>query len=203
MSQTRFLDFLTVSADLDEEAFVAHYPAPALIIEPFQIVEFHAPLTRKISAQLLEPNVEPPPAPRDVEATASWPAEGPASWKRTTQRFVHPDATIAWLLPGPNNQVAGLLSAGRGQSNDLVFANDTVSTFHLLLHERADHWLIEDYDAANGTFLNGHRLPPFERRRLDDRAAIRLGNAVVAKCFFAATLWRFCRLIRSMQERSG
>lgn len=206
---TKVADLLQTTHDLGLDAFVMAHPASALVVEPFAITNSARPITRKVSRAALFDNPLIPdavPYPTEEEETdettvirrTSSPEER-ETWRRGPQAFLHPEARVVWLVSGSSNQIPGILTAGRGKKNDLVFHNETVSKVHALFHRRQDHWLIEDHASANGTFLNGAPLPPYERRRLNQRAAIRLGDSIHATLFDAEALFRFCGLLRSMQ----
>jgi len=55
---------------------------------------------------------------------------------------------------------------GRDRENDLVIAARTVSRSHARLFEDAGRWFVEDRGSANGTFLNGQRIPPHTPMRV-------------------------------------
>ncbi|MGE0708136.1 MAG: FHA domain-containing protein [Planctomycetota bacterium] len=194
MSRTPFFDLLARTSGLDEAAFLAEHPAAALLVEPFvsSPLALQAPLTRKLSYAEMQRQEQEPALEPAVEL------EG--GFKRSSDRFLHPDATVCWLEPGPEAWVEGILTLGRGERCDLVFPDETVSKVHALLHRRPDGWLIEDHASANGTFLNGTRLNPYARAAFEDRATLRLGRAVVSKLFLPGTLFRFCRLLRAMDD---
>jgi pSer/pThr/pTyr-binding forkhead associated (FHA) protein len=67
-----------------------------------------------------------------------------------------------WLtLPdGAEQQLAERLTIGRDAENDLVLPVTTVSRRHAVLTAHEGRWSIEDCGSANGTYLNGNRLPP-------------------------------------------
>ncbi len=210
---TKVADLLQTTQDLGLEAFVMAHPATALVVEPFTVTTVSPPRTRKlrrssILSNPLLPEAEPHPDPDDENTEETMvirrgSREGQKkkeTWRRSPEGFLHPEAHVVWLVSGPSNQIPGILTAGRGRKCDLVFNNETVSKVHALLHRRQDHWLIEDHASANGTFLNGAPLPPYERRRLNERAAIRLGDSIQATLFHAEALFRFCGLLRSMQD---
>ena len=207
---TKVADLLLTTQNMGLETFVMAHPATALVVEPFAITTVSPPRTRKLNrSSFLEnpliPDAEPYPTPEEESDETMVIRRDPESakkketWRRSPQGFLHPEAHVVWLVSGSSNQIPGILTAGRGRKSDLVFNNETVSKVHALLHRRQDHWLIEDHASANGTFLNGTPLPPYERRRLNERAAIRLGDSIHATLFGAEALFRFCGLLRSMQ----
>ena len=209
---TTVVELLAQTRDLDEDAFVLAHPTPALVVEPFAAARTSDPATRKMTRSffLANPLLEEPVPDAsadddDGEATQvihrdQLFAAPEKTFKRSARDFLHPDASVVWLEPATRNQINGILVAGRGFKCDLQFHHQTVSKVHALFHRRQDHWLIEDHDSANGTFLHGAQLPPYERRRLSERAQIRLGRAIQATLFQPETLYRFCKLLRTMGE---
>ena len=208
---TTVVELLAQTRDLDEDAFVLAHPTPGLVVEPFAAATTTDPATRKMTRSFLLANPlldEPiPDATDEDEGEATQVihrdqlfAAPEQTFKRSAQDFLHPEAAVVWLQPSTRNQIGGILAVGRGVKCDLVFAHQTVSKVHALFHRRQDQWLIEDHGSANGTFLNGTQLPAFERRRLSERAQVRLGRAIQATFFNPETLYRFCKLLRSMGE---
>lgn len=207
---TTVVELLAQTRDLDEDAFVLAHSVPALVVEPFAAATSSDPTTRKMTRSFLLANPlldEPIPDALEDEGEATQVisrdelfAPPERTFKRSASDFLHPEASVVWLQPSTRNQIGGILAAGRGVKCDLVFPHQTVSKVHALFHRRQDHWLIEDHGSANGTFLNGSRLPPYDRRRLSERARIRLGRAIQATLFQPETLYRFCKLLRSMGE---
>ena len=51
-----------------------------------------------------------------------------------------------------------VVNIGRGDYNDLVIADPSVSTMHAKLQRREDVWILNDLGSTNGTFIEGERL---------------------------------------------
>jgi pSer/pThr/pTyr-binding forkhead associated (FHA) protein len=51
-----------------------------------------------------------------------------------------------------------VVNIGRGDYNDLVIADPSVSTMHAKLQRREDVWILTDLGSTNGTFVEGERL---------------------------------------------
>ncbi|RAG80682.1 ABC transporter ATP-binding protein, partial [Streptacidiphilus pinicola] len=65
---------------------------------------------------------------------------------------------------------------GRDPDSDVVLADPRVSWHHAVLHTAADgHWMLDDEDSTNGTYVDGHRV-----RHLDvcPGTLLRFGDAV-------------------------
>ena len=190
-----FQELVSQAADLDEAAFVAAHPAPGLILEPFAATSDDLGETGVYFAPGFEQ--------KKVTRRLARPARGldlAPPIRRTSEQFVHPDATVAWVAPAGGRRGATRLTLGRAPSNDVVVPNAHVSRVQAVLHPQGDGWLIEDPESRNGTRCDGELLPTNSRSPLRDGAALTLGEAVLAKFFTAASLYRFCKLVRSMQE---
>lgn len=51
-----------------------------------------------------------------------------------------------------------VVNIGRGDYNDLVIADPSVSTMHAKLQRREEVWILSDLGSTNGTFVEGERL---------------------------------------------
>lgn len=59
---------------------------------------------------------------------------------------------------------------------DIILDNSTISRIHArIVYEKGEYYL-EDLNSTNGTFKNGLRLRPYERRRMAEGDEIRLGS---------------------------
>ena len=63
------------------------------------------------------------------------------------------------VAEGAEHPLRHALSIGRGPENDIVLAKKTVSRHHAILTFVEGRWLVEDRGSANGTFVNGERVP--------------------------------------------
>jgi hypothetical protein len=69
------------------------------------------------------------------------------------------DSTGVLVTDGAEHALRHALSIGRDPDNDIVLAKTTVSRHHAVLTFVEERWLIEDRGSANGTFVNGERIP--------------------------------------------
>jgi hypothetical protein len=69
------------------------------------------------------------------------------------------DPAGAVIAEGTEHPLRHELSIGRDAGNDIVLAKTTVSRQHAILTFVEGRWLIEDRGSANGTFVNGERVP--------------------------------------------
>jgi FHA domain len=63
------------------------------------------------------------------------------------------------VADGAEHALRHALSIGRDPENDIVLAKSTVSRRHAVLTFVDGRWRIEDRGSANGTFVNGERVP--------------------------------------------
>lgn len=72
------------------------------------------------------------------------------------------------------------LSIGKMKEEvDLVLADVSVSRMHARIMKFGTEIYLEDLNSTNGTFKNGLRLEPYERRKLETEDEIRCGNVVM------------------------
>jgi len=70
-----------------------------------------------------------------------------------------------------------VVTVGRGRQNDLVLADDSVSTNHARLEYADGAWRITDLASANGTFVESVRLAPEVPTPLPYGSSVRFGGA--------------------------
>jgi hypothetical protein len=68
------------------------------------------------------------------------------------------------------------LSIGSGNDNDLVLADDSISTRHALLEFEHGGWRITDLDSTNGTYVEGVKMAPQVPTPLPYGSSLRLGG---------------------------
>ncbi|SRR5579883_2063650 len=68
-------------------------------------------------------------------------------------------------------------SIGRTTGNDIIIPDLTVSRQHAILRFENGHWLVEDRESANGTFVNGVRIR--WPQPLNEGDQIRFGDEIV------------------------
>lgn len=67
----------------------------------------------------------------------------------------------------------GMIAIGRLPDNDLRLDNPAVSGHHAKLYRDSDHYVIEDNNSLNGTYVNGTRV---SRHALNDGDSILIGK---------------------------
>ena len=83
---------------------------------------------------------------------------------------------VAAVKKTPRNPIASQISIGRGDDNDIVVEEPTVSKQHAFFEQRGRLWTLSDLDSANGTFVSGRQLSPDDTSPLTDETVIALGS---------------------------
>ena len=68
------------------------------------------------------------------------------------------------------------LSVGRAQDNNIMLADQHVSSHHAMVHYREKGYMIEDLGSKNGTFVNGTRV---EHSLIRDNDRIEMGETLL------------------------
>ena len=72
------------------------------------------------------------------------------------------------------------LSLGKKKEEvDVVLEDSSVSRIHARITKEGSEYYLEDLNSTNGTFKNGLRLQPYERRKLDAGDEIKCGRVVL------------------------
>ena len=75
------------------------------------------------------------------------------------------------------------VTVGRAPDNDIVIDNLAVSTLHARVMQMQDHYMVEDQQSMNGTFVNNRRVQ--QRTVLRDGDAISIGKHTIVFYEFA------------------
>lgn len=89
-------------------------------------------------------------------------------------------ATLVVANSGPNHGdvyeiTSTLTHIGRGEHNDVIIADDSVSDSHAKIQRRDNRWILIDLDSTNGTYVDGGRLTGETELRGD--SDVRFGGA--------------------------
>ncbi|GAB4478163.1 MAG: FHA domain-containing protein [Anaerolineae bacterium] len=110
---------------------------------------------------------------------------GTATFQDANQIIIHVrDAPEPIILTPEAELLVGRKDPASGISPDLDLTpygalEHGVSRIHVALRRGDDVLSIVDLDSANGTFLNGQRLAPYQPRLLRDGDEVRLGKLVM------------------------
>ena len=98
-----------------------------------------------------------------------------AERKDTMRRLYGESGRVLWTLRD-EEVVLGKRSGGA----DVILDDPSVSRMHARIESEGGFYYIEDLNSTNGTFHNGTRLSPYERRKLQPEDELRLGGAVLS-----------------------
>ena len=88
-----------------------------------------------------------------------------------------PDLLVTPLVKKEENLFPSRICVGRTRNNDLVIPHARISKFHAFFTRSDDGmWFVTDAGSTNGTYLDGKRLTPKRRARLEDRAIVSFGR---------------------------
>ena len=68
------------------------------------------------------------------------------------------------------------ISIGRGENNEIVIDNSSISTHHAKFYLNKNQVYIEDLNSTNGSFINEYRLEAYNRYEIKLSQTIRLGE---------------------------
>ena len=118
------------------------------------------------------------------------------------------EAEVTFFRVFPRREDAESVVMGReAEGTDIVIADGSISAQHAEISLEFDDqdeklFFLTDLDSANGTFVNGERLAPDERRQLDDMDSIRLGPVVKLQFFNASGFFDFLSMYRRIRRPS-
>jgi len=73
----------------------------------------------------------------------------------------------------------GLTIGKQKDGVDLTIEDESVSRMHARISVENDRFILEDLNSTNGTFKNGLRLQPYEKRRLEPGDEIQFGKTLM------------------------
>jgi pSer/pThr/pTyr-binding forkhead associated (FHA) protein len=104
------------------------------------------------AAERLSPTMHGAPA-------ASAPGAKPSSWSAGAAAQMATFLVRSGLLKGQRLTVrVPVVNIGRGDYNDLVIPDDSVSGSHAKLQRREGVWILVDNESTNGTWVDGERI---------------------------------------------
>jgi pSer/pThr/pTyr-binding forkhead associated (FHA) protein len=120
------------------------------------------------------------PAPKP--AAAATPGAAAAAAKPAKAAKLNRGApTLAVVIEGADAgrqaPLAGALTVGRGEGNDIALSDEYVSTRHARLVPHNGQWYVEDLGSTNGTYVAGARIS--RPTPVGTRSTVRVGRTVV------------------------
>ena len=120
----------------------------------------------------LPPTPAPPALRADGAVTTPAHAASPAALRPLLATL---DIVNEGLLKGRRFDVRSPLThVGRGEHNDVVIPEESVSDSHAKLQKRDDGWFVVDMSSTNGTYVGGRRVT--SEQALADGADVRFGG---------------------------
>ena len=202
------------SEGLERSEFVLRHPRPALIfltetrrlddtpvhdtvrpMSPQELIE-HSKAHSK-TMRMMEPI--PTPLPKSPEnptspespTSPSSPTVEAAFAARREELAVTPSSTIHFLEKSTRNPFGSMITIGRATNNDIVLPLSTVSKMHAyFMNATGPTWKITDQHSANGTFVDGAKVPNGQAAPCPDGARIGFGNEVHCRFFFPDSIFR-------------
>jgi diguanylate cyclase (GGDEF)-like protein len=92
------------------------------------------------------------------------------------------------------------LRLGRGQSCDICFQDESVSTAHAVLRRAQGHWELEDLASTNGSYIADQRI---QRAQLKDGDILRLGKLVLKFFDGKGVESSYHRTLRNQMDRDS
>jgi hypothetical protein len=106
-------------------------------------------------------------------------------------------AKVFALRKKPGSMGADIF-VGRGPTNDVILPSRSVSKSHAhfaAVPDTGDYELVDKF-SSNGTFLNGNKIPPFEKHRVKDFDLIGFGPDFIAIYYLPRTFYEMLRSVR-------
>lgn len=100
--------------------------------------------------------------------------EGPAEPVNVKREVCTPDGRILAVIDRPITTIGK-----RKEEADIVLEDMSVSRLHARIVKEKEKYYIEDLNSTNGTFKNGLRLQPYERRELEPEDEIKTGRVMM------------------------
>ena len=91
--------------------------------------------------------------------------------KERTHRLCTPEGKMVLLLDR-----ATVTIGKKREDADFVIEEISISRIHARIMKEQDGFYLEDLNSTNGTFKNGLRMQPYEKRKLEEGDEIRFGK---------------------------
>src|SRR5581483_607894 len=98
---------------------------------------------------------------------SSVPRFGTMSMNKENLVFAEAGLYVFPLRKQATNAFAMMVTVGRAANNDIVLPYDGISKFHAYFSNLGGGWVLVDAKSTNGTFLEGRRLSPDTKEKLD------------------------------------
>jgi hypothetical protein len=123
--------------------------------------DFLAEVKVPILVQLTEPEGA------SAKSESSVPRFGTMSMNKENLVFAEAGIYVFPLRKQATNAFGMMVTVGRAANNDIVFPYDGISKFHAYFSNLGGSWVLVDAKSTNGTFLEGRRLNPDAKEKID------------------------------------
>ncbi|MCM1057028.1 MAG: FHA domain-containing protein [Firmicutes bacterium] len=93
---------------------------------------------------------------------------------KTKREICTPEGKVLAVIDRPITTIGK-----RKEEADIVLEDMSVSRLHARIVKEKEKYYIEDLNSTNGTFKNGLRLQPYERRELEQEDEIKTGRVIM------------------------
>lgn len=100
--------------------------------------------------------------------------EGPAEPVKVKREVCTSEGRVLAVIDRPVTTIGK-----RKEEADIVLEDMSVSRLHARIVKEKEKYYIEDLNSTNGTFKNGLRLQPYERRELEPEDEIKTGRVIM------------------------
>lgn len=138
--------------------------------------EFLAELKVPVLVQVTEPETAAKPE-------TSVPRFGTMSMNKENLVIAEAGLYVFPLRKQATNAFAMMVTVGRAANNDIVLPYDGISKFHAYFSNLGGSWVLVDAKSTNGTFVEGRRLGPDVKEKLDlTRSGIEIAFSTAINC---------------------
>lgn len=135
----------------------------------------------EVKVPILVQTTEPEGA--DKKAESSVPRFGTMSMNKENLVFTEAGLYVFPLRKQATNAFGMMVTVGRAANNDIVLPYDGISKFHAYFSNLGGNWVLVDAKSTNGTFLEGRRLNPDVKEKIDaSRPATEVGFSTAINC---------------------
>jgi hypothetical protein len=163
--------------------------------------DFLAEVKVPILVQLTEPEGA------EKRAEAGVPRFGTMSMNKENLVFAEAGLYVFPLRKQATNAFGMMVTVGRAANNDIVLPYDGISKFHAYFSNLGGAWVLVDAKSTNGTFIEGRRINPDVKEKLDDtRPATEVSFSSSINCRFyspAAFYDLMAQLMGCMKKKDG
>jgi hypothetical protein len=165
---TRFFEVVQAATTLDRRTFIARFPDPMLLALSSIELDDGTPTARMGVLTVTPKGGQKLPRRARHSETKT---HSVVDFSKPDPRELDPVVIFVASARGSRE-----IHLGRGEQNDVILEDETVSREHATFALRNDWWTVLDRGSKNGTIVNGEPLVPDRAVPLGDGARIRFGK---------------------------